>query len=112
MTGPNAKFTRHFFVCCKERPAHAKPSCGARGGADIYNALQEALGGREELWETVTVTVASCLGPCFDGPMVVVYPEGTWYAHVRPEDATEIVEKHLIGGQPVERLLHEWPKLD
>jgi (2Fe-2S) ferredoxin len=36
---------------------------------------------------------------------VVVYPEGIWYGRVRPEDVAEIVERHLIGGEPVERLL-------
>ncbi len=112
MTGPNAKFARHFFVCCKERPAHAQPSCGPRGGGEVYNALQEALGAHEELWDSVCVTVASCLGPCFDGPTVVVYPEGTWSAGVSPADAAEIVEKHLVGGQPVERLLYKWPDAD
>jgi (2Fe-2S) ferredoxin len=33
-----------------------------------------------------------------------VYPEGVWYANVKPEDVPEIVERHLVGGQPVERL--------
>ena len=36
--------------------------------------------------------------------MVVVYPEGVWYAAVSPADASEIVERHLLGGEPVERL--------
>ena len=36
--------------------------------------------------------------------MMVVYPEAVWYGNVRPEDAAEIVDRHLVGGQPVERL--------
>lgn len=90
----------------------AKPSCGTRGGVDVYNALQESLGAHEDLWDSACVTVASCLGPCFDGPMVVVYPEGTWYAGVTKDDVPELVEKHLVGGTPVERLLHKWPTND
>ena len=43
-------------------------------------------------------------GPCFEGPTVVVYPEGTWYTGVRPEDAAEIGERHMAGGEPVARL--------
>jgi (2Fe-2S) ferredoxin len=39
--------------------------------------------------------------------MLVVYPEQTWYAHVTPQDAKEIVESHLIGNKPVERLLYD-----
>jgi (2Fe-2S) ferredoxin len=36
---------------------------------------------------------------------VVVYPEGVWYGRVRPEDVPEIVERHLLGGEPIARLL-------
>ena len=112
MSAEGSKFKRHFFVCLKERAAAGKPSCGPRGGVDVYNHLQEALGGHEELWDSVCVTVASCLGPCYDGPMVVVYPEGTWYAGVKPADAGEIVEKHMVEGVPVERLRYRWPTED
>jgi (2Fe-2S) ferredoxin len=38
---------------------------------------------------------------------VVVYPESVWYAHVKPEDAREIVEEHLLGDKPVERLFYD-----
>jgi (2Fe-2S) ferredoxin len=109
---PASRFKRHFFVCLKERPPSGKPSCGPRGGVDIYNHLQESLGSHEELWGDVCVTVASCLGPCLDGPMMVVYPEGTWYAGVAPSDVDEIVEQHLVGGAAVERLRYRWPTED
>jgi (2Fe-2S) ferredoxin len=58
----------------------------------------------------VSVTSSGCLGPCFDGPTIVVYPEGTWYAGVKEEDVAEIVEKHMVGGQVVERLVYRWPE--
>ena len=48
---------------------------------------------------------AGCLDACAYGPTVVVYPEGVWYGGVRPEDVPEIVERHLMGGEPVVRLL-------
>ncbi|MFI5290815.1 MAG: (2Fe-2S) ferredoxin domain-containing protein, partial [Polyangia bacterium] len=57
----------------------------------------------------VAVTEAGCLGPCFDGPTVVVYPEGVWYANVTIADVDEIVREHLVGGRPVERLRYRWP---
>jgi len=107
-----SKFTRHFFVCQMQRPPAAKPSCGARGSVDVYNRLLEALGGQHELWDSVCVTASSCLGPCFDGPMVVCYPEGVWYAGVKAEDVPEIVESHLVGGKAVERLRYRWPSMD
>ena len=105
-----SKFKRHFFVCQMQRPPAAKPSCGARGSVHVYNGLMEALGGQEDLWETVCVTASSCLGPCFEGPMVVCYPEGVWYAGVRGEDVAQIVEEHMIGGNPVERLRYRFPE--
>ena len=66
-----SRFHRHFFVCQTQRPPLAKPSCGAKGSAEIFNALQEALGAHPDLWGIVSVTSSGCLGPCFDGPTIV-----------------------------------------
>src|SRR5258708_40223826 len=95
------KIERHFFVCANERPALGKPSCGARGGAAILTALQEGLGAHPELWGRIAITSSGCLGPCFEGPTIVVYPEGVWYVGVTPGDVPEIVERHMVGGAPV-----------
>jgi (2Fe-2S) ferredoxin len=105
-----SKFEKHVFVCVTQRPETGKPSCTSRGGAAIFEALQAGLGERPELWDKVAITTCGCLGPCFDGPTVVVYPEGVWYAGVRPDDAAEIVDSHLAGGVPVERLRYAWPE--
>lgn len=99
-----AKIERHFFVCENARPVGGKPSCGARGAGDIAAALQEGLGRHPELWGRVAVTSTGCLGPCFEGPTVVVYPEAVWYVGVTVADVSELVEQHMAGGQPVERL--------
>ncbi len=48
----------------------------------------------------VLVTPCGCLGPCFDGPNAVVYPEGVWYAGLAAEDAPDLV-RHLIEGTPL-----------
>ena len=45
-----------------------------------------------------------CLDRCADGPVMVVYPEGVWYTLVDQEDVEEIIQSHLIAGQPVKRL--------
>jgi (2Fe-2S) ferredoxin len=95
----------HLFVCQNERPVGGRPSCAARGGDAVLSALQRAVASDPESWGQVAVTPCGCLGPCFEGPVVVVYPEGVWYAGVTPADAAEIVERHLRGGAPVERLL-------
>ena len=47
----------------------------------------------------VLVTPCGCLGPCFDGPTAVVYPDGVWYGSLGPDDAPGLVE-HLIAGIP------------
>ena len=50
---------------------------------------------------------AGCLDACANGICVVVYPEGVWYGGVTPGDVTEIVERHMIGGEVVTRLLQK-----
>jgi (2Fe-2S) ferredoxin len=52
----------------------------------------------------VRANQAGCLDVCEFGPAVVVYPEGVWYGRVTPEDVDEIIERHILGGEPVERL--------
>jgi (2Fe-2S) ferredoxin len=98
------RFERHVFVCHNMRPADApRPSCTTDGKSDLHTRLQQlskdaGLGGR------VRINKSGCLDQCEHGPMVVVYPEAVWYGNVRPEDAEAIVEEHLVGGRPVERL--------
>jgi (2Fe-2S) ferredoxin len=104
-----SKFQRHFFVCQASRPPMGKPSCGPRGAGDLMAALADALAQRQDLWSKVNVTACACLGNCFDGPSMVVYPEGVWYAGVKLADIPEIVDKHMVGGQVVERLVYKWP---
>lgn len=97
-----------MFVCVNERPIGGKPSCGGRGSAALVTALQTAIAARPALWGRAAVTGCGCLGPCFDGPNVVVYPDGVWYAGVGLDDVDELVDVHLAGGQPVERLRYDW----
>ena len=52
----------------------------------------------------VRVNRAGCLDRCEEGPVCVVYPEGTWYTYIDEEDVDEIIESHIINGIQVERL--------
>ena len=53
----------------------------------------------------VRVNKAGCLDHCANGPVMVVYPQGTWYSMIDTEDIEEIIQSHLVQGKPVERLL-------
>ena len=48
---------------------------------------------------------SGCLEQCEVGPTVVVYPDAVWYGGVTPADVDEIIDSHIVGGQPVKRLL-------
>jgi (2Fe-2S) ferredoxin len=89
--------SRHLFVCTNGRSA-GKPACGPRGGDALVAAVQRELLARKATH--VLVTPCGCLGPCFDGPNAVVYPDGVWYAGLEAGDAGPLAE-HLIGGTPL-----------
>jgi (2Fe-2S) ferredoxin len=57
------------------------------------------------LKRVVRANKAGCLDQCANGVTVVVYPEATWYGHVTVADVDEIVERHILGGEPVARLV-------
>jgi (2Fe-2S) ferredoxin len=59
------------------------------------------------LKQQIRINKSGCFDQCGHGPLIVVYPESVWYAHVTVDDVKEIVESHLIGGQPVQRLLYD-----
>jgi (2Fe-2S) ferredoxin/predicted O-methyltransferase YrrM len=95
-------FRYHVFVCDQQKPEGA-PSCGARGGLAVIEALRREVVARG-LEGQVQVTACGSLGLCESGPNAVVYPEGTWYRGLTPADATELVEEHFRNGRPVARL--------
>jgi (2Fe-2S) ferredoxin len=78
--------------------------CKKRGSKGIRKALKGELR-TSGLLGDARIDTADCLGLCKHGPNVVVYPEGTWYLGLKEADVPEIVEQHLKGGTPVERLV-------
>lgn len=95
---------KHVFICVQNRPSdHPRPACGQKNAAvvaeEFYSQLQQ-----RQLFDKVAVSTSSCLGPCSEGPSVLVYPEGVMYARVSKEDVAEIFDQHLEKGEPVERL--------
>ncbi len=97
-------FDRHVFVCTNERGAdHPRGSCKARGGAEVRDALKKELAARG-LAKSIRANAAGCLDQCERGVTIVVYPEQVWYGGVTVADVPELVERHLINGEPVVRL--------
>jgi len=98
------RFQHHLFVCENQRdPSDPRGCCAARGGEAVREALKSELK-RRGLQGKVRANAAGCLDACAFGPSMVVYPEGVWYGRVTPEDVPDIVDRHLLGGEPVERL--------
>jgi len=79
-------------------------ACQSSGSDQVKRALLEALGSHDLLSE-VQIVETGCMGPCELGPVLLVYPEGTFYVRVKPDDAAEIVSEHFLKGRPVRRLL-------
>ena len=99
-----APFERHIFVCQNVRPEGApRVSCTSDGTSALFPQLQQ-LSRAAGLGDRIRINKSGCLDQCEHGPVVVVYPEAVWYGNVQPEDAAEIVDEHLVGGRPVERL--------
>ncbi|MCI8595847.1 MAG: NADH-quinone oxidoreductase subunit NuoF [Clostridia bacterium] len=95
---PDADVRAHILVC-------GGTGCTSGNSKKIVEELKAALI-ETGLDKEVKLIMTGCFGLCAKGPIVVVYPEGSFYQHVKPEDAREIVFEHIKGGKPVERLLH------
>ncbi len=67
---------------------------------------------KHDLAGEVGVVETGCLGPCVQGPVALVYPDGVFYQNVHVEDVPEIVEEHLLKGRVVERLVSHAPGTD
>lgn len=94
-------FRAHVLVC-------GGTGCTSGGSMQIRALLEEELA-KHGLDKEVKLVVTGCHGLCEMGPLVIVYPEGTMYVHVQPEDVSEIVSEHLLKGRVVSRLLYKEP---
>ena len=96
---------KHVFVCTQSRPpGHPRSSCADQGCGAVYEEFLWQLQNRN-LFNKVQVTATGCMGPCGEGPSVLVYPEGVMYGGVKKVDVATIYEEHLQHGKPVESLL-------
>ncbi len=97
-------FRRHVFCCVNERPeGHPDGSCARKGSVRLRNYMKARA---KELGLTdVRINAAGCLDRCALGPTMVIYPEGVWYHYETRDDVDEILQRHLIDGERVDRLV-------
>jgi len=93
------KAKKHILVC-------GGTGCVSSGCKKIVTELDEQLE-KFNLKEDINVVVVGCFGLCAVGPIMIVYPEGSFYALVEPDHIGEIVEEHLVHGRPVKRYLYD-----
>ncbi|MBH1942084.1 NADH-quinone oxidoreductase subunit NuoF [Mobilitalea sibirica] len=92
-------YRSHVLVC-------GGTGCTSSGCPKIIEALQTEIK-KAGLKEEVSVVQTGCHGLCALGPIMIVYPEATFYALVKPEDVPEIVSEHLLKGRIVNRLVYK-----
>jgi len=97
-------FHKHIFICTNQRTGGERKSCGEQHGMELVTAFKKSIKDKN-LSIRVRAQRAGCLDICDFGPTIAVYPEGVFYVNVQLEDVEEIVQSHIVGDKPVERLL-------
>lgn len=92
-------YRSHVLVC-------GGTGCTSSNSLAIIDALESEIA-KKGLQEEVKVVRTGCFGLCALGPIMIVYPEGSFYSQVKVEDVPEIVEEHLLKGRLVKRLLYD-----
>lgn len=98
-------YKHHVFFCTNKREEGETccEQCNATEIREYAKARVKQLGLSGK--GGVRVNTAGCLDRCEEGPVIVIYPEETWYTYVDREDIDEIIDRHLQNNETVERLL-------
>ena len=99
-------YEHHVFFCRNEREGtDCRDSCGKHGALEAQKHAksrikQLGLSGDGK----VRINKGGCMDRCEEGPVIVIYPQGTWYTYVDNSDIDEIIDRHIVKGEVVERL--------
>ncbi|CAO0819710.1 Bifurcating (FeFe) hydrogenase beta subunit [Desulfarculales bacterium] len=96
------RFRQHMLIC-------GGTGCRAAGSVAVKAALVKEIA-RQGMADEVVVVETGCNGFCAMGPVMVVYPEGTFYVALEEKDIPELISEHIVKGRPVERLFYKEPK--
>lgn len=101
---PAPYYRRHMFFCvnCRDDGTACCANHDAQAMRDYAKERVKSLGLHGK--GGIRVNSAGCLDRCEAGPVIVIYPEGTWYTYVDRDDIDEIVDEHLVCGRVVARL--------
>lgn len=97
-------YQKHVFFCVNQREAGAA-CCNNLGAQDVRDYAKARIKSLKLSGQgKIRINNAGCLDRCDEGPVIVIYPEETWYTYIDKEDVDEIIEEHLMNGRVVERL--------
>jgi (2Fe-2S) ferredoxin len=104
MSGADLFYGSHVFVCKNERQAdHPRGCCLHRGSEELHAYMKKQA--KKMGAANHRINQSGCLERCELGPAMVIYPEGVWYTFRTHADIDEIIERHMIKGERVERLM-------
>lgn len=92
------QFRAHVLIC-------GGTGCTSSGSHELISLFEDKLR-EKELDKEIKIVRTGCFGLCAAGPVVIVYPDGTFYSHVKAEHVDEIIDEHLIKGRPVQHLIY------
>ena len=92
-------YRSHVLIC-------GGTGCSSSGSQKVQDVLEQELKA-QGLEEEIAIVRTGCFGLCENGPVMIVYPEGSFYSRVTPEDVKEIVSEHLLKGRIVQHLLYK-----
>lgn len=98
-----SQFKKHVFVCTYG------PYCWFDGDTEAILKRLKRRVAEAGLKDEIRINRSGCLNHCGHGPVAVVYPDAVWYGGVQPDDADELFDRHICGGEPVDRLQLDLP---